>query len=186
MSGRAGPVMGPRLRKAGLVAHVVTSVGWLGAVACTLALSTAGMMSEDPLVVRSVYITLEVTGWWVLVPLSFLSLGTGVVQGLSTRWGVLSHYWVVIKLIINVVANVVLLLYMQTIEHLAGLARASAGTGAGLEELQDPSPLLHAAAALVLLVVATILSVYKPKGVTRYGQRRRQARATTSAAAVVD
>jgi hypothetical protein len=30
---------------------------------------------------------------------------------------------------------------------------------------------LHAAAALLLLLVATTLAIYKPRGMTRYGQR---------------
>lgn len=33
------------------------------------------------------------------------------------------------------------------------------------------SPVIHSAGALVLLVLAVVLSVYKPKGLTRYGQR---------------
>jgi hypothetical protein len=173
--------MGPGLRKASLTAHVVTSVGWLGAVATTLGLGVAGLTSDDPIVVRGAYATLEATGWWVLVPLSFLSLGTGVTQAMVTRWGLLSHYWVVIKLAMNVLANIVLLLYMGTIEHLADLARNSELTG-GIDSLRDPSPVLHASAALVLLVAATALSVYKPPGLTRRGQRQRHARTPSGSA----
>jgi hypothetical protein len=32
--------------------------------------------------------------------------------------------------------------------------------------------MVHSAAALVLLLAATALSVYKPAGLTRYGRRR--------------
>jgi hypothetical protein len=41
----------------------------------------------------------------------------------------------------------------------------------GLHGLRDPSPTLHAAAALLLLLAATTLAIYKPRGMTRYGQR---------------
>ena len=40
--------------------------------------------------------------------------------------------------------------------------------------LRDPSPALHAGAGLLLLLVAATLSVYKPRGVTPYGRRRKQ------------
>jgi hypothetical protein len=81
-------------------------------------------------------------------------------------------YWVLFKLVINLVATIVLLLYMQTLEHLGDVAAAAAMSSGGLRGLRDPSPALHAAAALLLLVVATTLAVYKPRGITRYGQRK--------------
>jgi hypothetical protein len=40
--------------------------------------------------------------------------------------------------------------------------------------LQSPSPVLHAAAGLVLLLAAVALSVLKPRGMTRRGWRRQQ------------
>jgi hypothetical protein len=36
-----------------------------------------------------------------------------------------------------------------------------------------PSALLHTGGGLVVLFLTTILAVYKPKGMTRYGQRKR-------------
>jgi hypothetical protein len=56
-------------------------------------------------------------GWFVLVPLSFASLLTGLIQSLGTRWGLFRH-WVLAKLLINVFATVVVLLYMQTLGSL--------------------------------------------------------------------
>jgi hypothetical protein len=85
--------------------------------------------------------------------------------------GLFRHYWVLFKLVINLVATIVLLLYMQTLEHLGDVAAATTVSGTGLGGLRDPSPVLHAAAALLLLLVATTLAIYKPRGLTRYGQR---------------
>ena len=78
----------------------------------------------------------------------------GVVQSLTTRWGLLGHYWVIAKLALTVVAAGVLLLYMGTL--------GEGGTD------NDPTPLVHALAAIVLLVLTTGLSVYKPPGTTRW------------------
>jgi hypothetical protein len=57
--------------------------------------------------------------------------------------------------------------------YLADLA-ASLPPAAGLSELRSPSPVLHAALAVILLVFATVLALYKPKGPTRYGQRKQR------------
>jgi hypothetical protein len=160
----------PRLRKTALTAHVVASVGWLGAVIAFLALSVLGLASNDPEVVRSAYITMEAAGWWVLVPLSVASLVTGLIQSLGTRWGLFRHYWVITKLVINLVSTAVLLLYMRSLESFADIARASP-SAADLDELRDPSPLVHSVATLVLLTLAAVLSIFKPRGVTRYGRR---------------
>jgi SNF family Na+-dependent transporter len=162
--------MSPRLRKFALTVHVAPSVGWLGAVAGSLALAIAGLISEDAQVVRAAYLAMNSIGEGVLVPLALASLVTGLVLSLGTEWGLFRHYWVLIKLLINVFATVVLLLYMQTLGYLAGLA---ADPSVDLDALRDPSPVLHAGGALLVLLVATTLSVYKPRGMTRYGWRKR-------------
>jgi hypothetical protein len=154
-------------RKLTLTAHVVASVGWLGAVATFTALSVIALVSDDLATVRGAYLVMEAAGWAVLVPLSLASLATGVIQGLGTKWGVLRHYWVVFKLVINVVASVVLILYMQTLSALAD----DAAVATEADGLGSPSPVVHAAGAIVLLLVATGLSVYKPKGLTARGRR---------------
>jgi hypothetical protein len=162
----------PRLRKLALTAHVTSSVGWLGAVVVFLALSVAGLTSQDPQTVRGAYLVMELTGWVVLVPLSLGSLATGLVCSLGSAWGLFRHYWVLFKLAINLVATTVLLLYMQTLAYLGDIAAATALSGTGLRGLSDPSPALHAAAALLLLLVATTLAIYKPRGMTPYGKHK--------------
>ena len=167
--------MTARPRKLALTAHVVSSVGWLGAVASSFVLAVAGVVSDDPQTVRGAYVTLELLGWYVLVPLSLASLLTGLVSSLGTTWGLFRHYWVLAKLVINVFATVVLLMYMQSLEYLARLAAQTSSTG-DLAELRSGSPVLHAGAALLLLLLATVLGLYKPRGLTRYGWRKQQER----------
>ncbi len=165
----------PGLRKFVLTAHVVSSVGWIGAVTVFLALGVAGLTSQDAQVVRAVYIAMEPAGWSVLVPLSLASLLTGLVQSLGTKWGLFRHYWILMKLLINVFASIILLLYMQTLGYLAGLAAQTTLSSGDLGGLRSPSPVIHAGLGLLLLLVAATLSVYKPRGVTRYGQRKQRA-----------
>ena len=164
--------MPPRIRKLILTLHVISSVGWLGAVASFLVLGITAVTSENLPLVRAVYLAMELMGRFVLVPLSVVSLVTGVIQSLGTKWGLLRHYWIVAKLFINVVASVILLLYMQTLTYLSGVAAQPTWSDADISILRTPSTILHSSAGLVLLLIATILSVYKPRGITPYGWRK--------------
>ena len=165
--------MSPRLRTFALTAHVTTTVGWLGAVAVFLALAAVGLTSDDAATVRGAYLVMEPTAWSVLVPLAVASLATGIMQSLGTTWGLFRHYWVVLKLLITVLATIVLLAYMQTFRAMAGVA---ADPSVDLDVVRNPSPGLHAGLALMVLLVATILAVYKPRGMTRYGRRKQEER----------
>lgn len=170
----------PGVRKFALTAHVSASVGWLGAVVAFLALAVAGLASEDAETVRAAYLVMELLGWYALVPLALASLLTGLVQSLGTTWGLFRHYWVTFKLAINLFATIVLLMYTQTLESFADVAAETAVANGDLSRLKSMSPLLHAGLALVLLLVATTLAVYKPRGLTPYGQRKQRERPTVA------
>ena len=160
-----------RLRTFTLTVHVTVSVGWLGAVAAFLALGLVGLTSRDALTVRGVYLVMEPAAWFILVPLAVASLLTGLIQALGTAWGLMRHYWVLFKLLITSFATIVLLMYLQTFAALADLA---ADPTVDLRLVRNASPVQHAALALLLLVIATVLAVYKPRGMTRYGWRKQQ------------
>jgi hypothetical protein len=166
--------MGAGLRKFTLTAHVSASVGWLGAVVAFLALAVVGLTSQDAQTVRAAYLTMELIGWFALVPLALASLITGLVQALGTTWGLFRHYWVLFKLLINVFATIVLLMYTQTLEHFADVAAEMTSSSGDMSGLRSTSPLLHAGLALLLLLVATTLAVFKPRGMTPYGQRKQR------------
>lgn len=168
--------MRPGVRRFALVAHVTCSVGWLGTVATFLAMAIVGAASSDEQTARGVYLVLDRVAWFTLVPLAAGTLITGVIQSLATQWGLFRHYWVLFKLVITAVATVVLLQYMPTFAAMAGIA-ADADTT--LTEIRNPSPVLHAALALAGLFAANVLAVYKPRGLTPFGERHRSpARAT--------
>ena len=67
-----------------LTTHVMSSVGWLGAVGAFLALAIAGVDSEDAQIVRAAYLAMHLTTWFVIVPLCLAALLTGIVQSLGT------------------------------------------------------------------------------------------------------
>jgi hypothetical protein len=159
------------VRKVFLTAHVTASVGWLGAVLGFLALAIAGLSSSNALTVRSAYLAMELTAWCVIVPLSLASPLTGVIQSFTTAWGLFRHYWVLIKFLITIPATIVLLLHMQPIARIAGVAAESSLSDSDLRGVRIQL-IANAIAALVVLLVATVLSVYKPSGKTWYGLRK--------------
>ncbi|MEU4424210.1 DUF2269 domain-containing protein [Actinoplanes sp. NPDC024001] len=160
------------LRRTGLLLHIAASVGWLGAIAASLVLAGLAVTADDPRTVNAVYLILEQLGWYVLVPFGIASLITGVTQSLITVWGLVRHYWVVVKLVLTAFAVAVLLLYTRTLEALADTARVAADGGPPMTA--TASPLVHAAGAAILLLIALALSVYKPRGLTPAGHRRRR------------
>lgn len=161
--------LNPMWRKIALSAHVTTSVGWFGSVVAFLALALLGLRaSGGEALVRSVYVSMEAVGWFVIVPFSVASLATGLIQSLGTQWGVFRHYWILSKLLITVGASGLPLLHMQVVNTVA--EATSTGT-LTIDHLRDPRMQLvaDAAAASVVLMIAIVLSIFKPQGRTALG-----------------
>lgn len=164
--------MRPPLRTLALTAHVISSVGWLGAVASFLVLGIAGLLSRDFQIVRSAYLAMNLIGQFIIVPLSLAALVTGLIQSLGTQWGLFRYHWVVVKFTLTIGATVLLLLHQFT--AVAAAARRVSETEASA--LPDVGRLgsqlvVDAGLAVLVLLVTTILSVYKPWGRTSYGRR---------------
>lgn len=166
--------MTPALRRFALTAHIVSSVGWLGAVAVFLALAGFGLTSDDAQMVRADYLVMESISWSVIVPLCLASVLTGLVSSLGTTLGLIRYYWVVIKLVMTIPATIVLFVHMGPISLVSHIAaeRTLSSTDLGLQIQMFAA----AGAALVVLVVVTVVSVYKPRGLTQYGWRKQQQR----------
>src|SRR5687767_5512174 len=157
------------IRRLTFATHVTSSAGWVGAVLVFLALASIALISEDEQTVRGAYLVMAPAAWLVLVPLAHAALVSGIALSLGTPWGLIRHYWVALTLVITAFSTVILLIYMNTFRQMAGLA-ADPVIELGL--VRNPSPLLHAILALVLLLTATVLAIYKPFGMTPYGARQ--------------
>lgn len=156
-------LLSPPVRKLALTAHVVFSVGWMGAVACFLVLAIVGVTSKQPLEVRAAYLGMEVICWAVIVPLSLLSPATGIAQSLWTPWGLLRHYWVLVKLLVTVPCTVILLLHMLPTTRLAVAAAEGALAASALHDLRVQL-IADSAVAVAALLFTTVLAIYKPRG----------------------
>lgn len=167
--------MTPGQRKLALTVHVVSSVGLVGSIAAFLALAVAGLISVDVQLVRAAYPAMDLIARIVIVPLALASLLTGLIQSLGTPWGLVRYWWILIKIPLTAFATVVLLVKMELIGYAARLAEEPALSGAGLRAVGSQL-VVHAAGGLFVLLVPTVLSVYKPPGLTRYGARKQQER----------
>ncbi len=160
--------MTPHLRRLMLTAHITFSVGWLGAVAVFLAHSIAGLLSADTLTVRTAYLAMNLSAWVIILPACVGALLTGIFQSVGTQWGLFKYYWVVVKLLLTIGATVLLLVHMQPITFMAGIVSQGPLMGTEHRGLQIQL-VADAAAALLVLLATTTISVYKPWGMTFYG-----------------
>jgi uncharacterized membrane protein len=140
-----------RWRNALLTIHIIASVALLGDVMGFMAIAVRMAGTDDPAVVLTSVGILETFSATFGIPLTLLSLVSGIVLGLGTHWGVLQHPWTMIKLALNVSVAVVGTLVLGPAE---GAIRAGTGTA---------TPLIAGAAwDIAALGTAVVLSVYKP------------------------
>ncbi|MEO6050291.1 MAG: hypothetical protein ABIP78_03030, partial [Pyrinomonadaceae bacterium] len=147
-----------------------------GAVAAFLAVAVIGLTSGDAQVLVAADLAMYMVGWYVILPAALGSLLTGLVQSLGTQWGLFRHYWIVAKLMLTVFATAVLLFKMQLITLLAGVSSGTLATQLSVADLRQLRVELlgHAIGGMIVLLSATVLSVYKPWGATRFGKCKLQ------------
>lgn len=149
-----------RAHKLALTAHILTSVGWFGiAVAVAVGAITAASTS-DPSLSRALYRAVEITPW-LSIPVGLTAVATGVVLSLGTRFGLIRHWWVVAKIAISLAVIVTDAVVVAQLAHDAVLSGGATDT------------VYHGTIAhVVVLTIATVLSVFKPRGRTPWGRRR--------------
>ncbi|WP_319462781.1 hypothetical protein [Micromonospora sp. RTP1Z1] len=147
--------LSPAARKALLTLHLVTSLGWLGADLVLLTLGVAGLRGADAAVV---YPTAALIVTYLFAPLSVAVWLVGVASSLLTPWGLLRWRWVLVKFVLTtVLLGLVLLLLTPRIRQLGELG-AAASAHYRVDLVVAP------AVSSTLLLVATVLSTYKPWG----------------------
>lgn len=154
----------PSVRKAVLVGHIVTSIGWLGAVGAFLVLAIAGLISADAVTVHALYLAMALSGWYAIVPLCLASFASGVIISLGTPWGLFRHYWVLLKLGMTIPSTLLLLMHLRPIDQIVAATTNSASE----VQMLKIQLVVETSAALAVLLTATVLSVYKPRGITRF------------------
>jgi uncharacterized membrane protein YidH (DUF202 family) len=116
---------------------------------------------------------------FVIIPMCFGALATGLLQALGTPWGLFRYYWIVMKFGLAIFATIALLIHQFAV--MAEAAKRVSGSATEALFSADLAPLKTElvrapSLAILLLLVVTTLGVYKPWGLTRYGRRKQQER----------
>jgi hypothetical protein len=138
----------------------------------TLAVLAAG--AEDVAVAHSHYALLESFDLTILPWFSLSSIMSGLAVSLTGKWGLVEHYWVLVKFILAVLAVASGLAFVQgwVVTAAESSAQLVAAAGRSVELGTDPSWLIGGFGfGGVLVLAATVLSVYKPWGRTWFGRR---------------
>ena len=171
------PHLAPRRRRIWLTLHVGFSVGWLGVALTMTALALIGSTADSHPMRHGAYEILHVIDLAVAIPSMALSIITGLVVSLGTKWGLVRHWWVIVKFSISVsiplVAGTVESTLADELAHrTVDPAGQPATTGIALVACLG--------AFTAALWIATILSVTKPWGRTRWAPPTRTATPRTT------
>ena len=165
--------LSPRTRKTVLLTHIASAGTWLGMdLVLGVLVFTSFTAGDAPAAAAAASIASFTT--WPLVTVGLLTLATGVLLGLGSKYGLVRYWWVLVKLVLNVVlVTLVIVVLAPGTEVLAGTALESlaAGTAPELDATLVFPPIVSSMAVMV----AMTLSVFKPWG--RLGAGRARPRA---------
>ena len=154
------------IKKFTLSAHITFSVAWFGAIAGFLVLAIAGLVGTSSQTIRSSYIAMELIEWYAIVPFCIAALITGLIQSYITPWGLFRYYWVTVKFTLTIISTIILFVHMKPISYIANVAMESTFSQLDLRKLRIQL-LADAGAAMLVLLVIIVISVYKPWGKIR-------------------
>ncbi len=159
-------------RRVSLVVHVVASAGWLGLSLGLLALGVTAATTASPVAVEAGVRAMKLFADWLLLPLAFLTLVSGVVLALGTPWGLARHRWVFTKFWLTLATTTATVFALRPGVNAAVTEVAAGGT------LPDAGDVLFGpVVSLSAYFFMTVISLLKPWGLTRRGRRLRAAAA---------
>lgn len=160
-----------RPRRLVRAAHVVTAGGWLGLVVTMLVLGITALTAATAMPPETIHRVMDLIGGTVIPPLAVATLLTGFALSLLTPWGLLRHWWVVVKTVLGIVVIVTAVTLTDAWLQHATTATTAGPAGTWL--------VATSAAHLAMLTFATVISVDKPWGRTPRGRRRATTRRET-------
>jgi hypothetical protein len=141
-----------------LTVHIVASVGWLGVTAAKLVLGVAADREPDAGAAQALLVAIGVVDR-MFPPAAILTLVSGIALGLITKWGIVQYTWVLVKLVLTIAVPV---------------TAVQIGTRLLVDVQSGAAPTLLvwlAGTHIAMLAAATVLSVYKPWGLSWFGRR---------------
>ena len=159
--------LGKQTRKGVLVVHIVSAGTWFGLDIAMAAIVFTALSTSDASIKALCYQALELF-YWPLFAASVVCLVSGVLLGLGTSYGLTQYWWVAIKLVLNsLLTTLVVFALRPGVMELSEQGRqAAAGQAVTFAESSMMFPPIVSS---TLLLVAFVLSVFKPWGRIRSG-----------------
>jgi hypothetical protein len=155
--------LGGRTRKAVLTLHIGSAGVWLGMDLTFAVLLCTAMLTDNRTTEATAYQALELVAIYPMLTAGVLTLITGVILGIGSKYGLVRYWWVAVKLVINVLfLGLIIVGLGPSVRGVSEAGRMLAVDPTTVVPYQDLlGPLI---VAPVLLVTATVLSVFKPWG----------------------
>jgi uncharacterized membrane protein len=162
--------LGVGTRKGVLVVHIASAGAWLGVDVVMAVLVFRALLTDDGRAKALSFRALELIAVGPLLACGLLCLLSGVLLGLSSRYGLVRYWWVAAKLVLNLVLTglVLVALAPEVAAHAEQARQFDAGLPVPLEVGQLIFPPIVSPTALLL---AMILAVFKPWGRIRRSGR---------------
>jgi len=152
-----------RWRQTILIVHIVSAGAWIGIDVIVAVLVLTGRFSDDLETRGLAYRALAAFVVWPMLVSGLVSLASGLLLGLGTKWGLIRYWWVVVKLVLNLVLCTLILVLLRPMMPEVGQYGRDLLTGTA-----DPATVSQLffppAVSLTALTFATLLAVVKPWG----------------------
>ncbi|WP_298561487.1 DUF2269 domain-containing protein [Streptomyces luteogriseus] len=157
-------------RRTVLVVHVTVSASWLGLSLGLLALGATAASTGSAVTVEASVRAMKLFADRLLLPVAFLTLLSGLLLSLGTKWGLARYRWVYTKFWLTLATTTATVFALRPGVNSAVTAVAAGGP------LPDAGDVLFGpVVSLSAYVFMTAISVLKPWGKTRRGSKRSQA-----------
>lgn len=155
--------LGTRTRKGVLVVHIASAGAWIGIDIVMAVFVFTALLTDDTSVKALCYQALELFAVWPLLTVGLICLASGVTLGLGTKYGLVRYWWVAAKLTINLLFNALVLVSLKP--GTSDVAEQGRRLAAGDDVTVVAGDLIFPPiVSPTLLMVAVVLSVYKPWG----------------------
>ncbi|ADB33955.1 hypothetical protein Kfla_4939 [Kribbella flavida DSM 17836] len=152
-----------RPRKLLLVLHLASVGSWLGIDVTMAVLVFTALGADDPGTRSLCFRALELVAVWPMTISGLTCLVTGVILAYGSKYGLTKYWWVVVKLVLNLLLTTLVLIALRPgVNDMAEQARIQEAGGPAMAPASDL--IFPPIVSPTLLMVAVVLSVFKPWG----------------------
>jgi hypothetical protein len=152
-----------RTRKTVLILHILAAGVWIGVDVIVAVLVVTGRYAGSVTTRSLAYQALATFVVWPMLLSALVSLATGLLLGLGTKWGLVRYWWVAVKLVLNLVLCTLIVLVLQP--GMPDVGAYGRDLLTGIPDSDRVAQLFYPpAVSLTTLTLASALAVFKPWG----------------------